>query len=506
MQRLVPFDILNRGRARSLGVRTASRRLHRRAGVIRNAVQGQTSGSRWSRGEAGDALGLIHCVFTHVAIGRPFPAGDGNQAGRGDQERVSARKPGGVPPANRPDQRTQAGILAENIPLNRLPGQVAAGVPKQIFDLGDERAWFEGDFANRRVGRSDQRAVVPRNREKHPTVIGARNQEGAVSGQKRTVQNDVGSLAGSDDPGRVRIVHSAENIGENAGGIDDDTGADGQSLPALQVAHHGAADPAVGLQQRLDTQVIDGHATEVLQGVRQTDAQPRVVKLAVEIANAAPQTFRSQGGQMFQHLRARNRLRALPLEFPGQQIVQFQARSVVGPFPPGIVGDDEGDWANQVRRIFQEASAFAQRFTDQSEVPLPQITQAPVNELGAPARGGFGKIALLDQHGAITPGRSLHGRSQTARPPADHQHIPDGGRFADSFQRFIAIHALWSPQTAARARISVHPGNPYARLHKSTAPGQGPGLQDVVSRFYAGGDIIAIMCTVRSGTGREIGG
>ena len=145
---------------------------------------------------------------------------------------------------------------------------------------------------------------------------------------------------------------------------------------------------------------------------------------------------------MFEHFAAGDRLRAVALEFSGQQIVKLEAHTVVRPFPPGVGRHDEWQRADQVRRVLQEQAALAQRFAHQRKVPLPQITKPAVNEFGAAAGGGFGKITLFHQHRSITPRGGLHGRAQTCRPSADHQEIPMGGRFANSFERFVAIHAL----------------------------------------------------------------
>ena len=106
----------------------------------------------------------------------------------------------------------------------RVPGQVADRVRR-----AGTRSLPRGRAApatprDRRVGRPDDHAPVPGNREQHAPVDGVRHHDGGVAGQERAVEHDVHALAGGDHGAWRRVVHPADLVREHAGGVDDDPG------------------------------------------------------------------------------------------------------------------------------------------------------------------------------------------------------------------------------------------------------------------------------------------
>ena len=78
---------------------------------------------------------LIHAVLRHVAIGGPFAAADGDQAGIFDADDMIARERRRVGGAVRFHQRADAGEHAENIGARGLLGQIERGGVKDELDF-----------------------------------------------------------------------------------------------------------------------------------------------------------------------------------------------------------------------------------------------------------------------------------------------------------------------------------------------------------------------------------
>src|SRR5208283_542442 len=81
----------------------------------------------------------------------------------------------------------------------------------------------------------------------------------------------------------------------------------------------------------------------------------------------------------------------------GQQLIELQAQAVEGSFPPVVVRHNERQIVHDVRRVLQKQSALLERFHDQPNVALLQITHAAVCQLGAAAGRSLTEVALLKQ-------------------------------------------------------------------------------------------------------------
>src|SRR5580658_4234587 len=100
------------------------------------------------------------------------------------------------------------------------------------------------------------------------------------------------------------------------------------------------------------------------------DSQPGIIELAVMIEDTSPQTFSVEGGGLLQGL-----LTAQPLGFTQSQlarhpVIYFEAKAVIGAFPPLIVGYNKGLVLYQVRCIPSEDTPFMQCLCHQFDIAL----------------------------------------------------------------------------------------------------------------------------------------
>src|SRR5437868_228501 len=95
----------------------------------------------------------------------------------------------------------------------------------------------------------------------------------------------------------------------------------------------------------------------------------------------------------------------------------------------------------------QQPPPLAQRFGDQAELAMLQVSQPAVNNAGGPAGSAAGEIILLQQQRALARARALARDGDAIDAAADHRHIEalavEGGS-----DRLGHLHALlrWSPE------------------------------------------------------------
>ena len=146
------------------------------------AVQSQRFGDRNLFLECAKGCGLIDRVLGHLAIRGPFPTRDRQQSGSRNVDRVVSRDRGRVVLGAHADERPDARERAEDVVFGRIFGEVACRVLEEKIDLVIERVRLERDFVDRRVGGSNDDALVPRNREQHPAVVRMRHHDCTVAG------------------------------------------------------------------------------------------------------------------------------------------------------------------------------------------------------------------------------------------------------------------------------------------------------------------------------------
>ena len=89
----------------------------------------------------------------------------------------------------------------------------------------------------------------------------------------------------------------------------------------------------------------------------------------------------------------------------------------------GEDGDEEGQHVDQVGRRAAEDLALAQGLVDEADLPLLQVAQPPVDQLGRLARGARGEVVALDQGGAQAPRGGVEGHPHPGDAAADDQDV-----------------------------------------------------------------------------------
>ena len=334
---------------------------------------------------------LIHRVFRHFTVGRPFAATDAHQPRLRYRHAVVARQRRRVLHLAHLAQRPQPREGAQDVARLGVLGEIPGRVREQKLDFFGQRTRFKLGFGNRRVGRADKHTAVPGDREKDTPIIGLRNHDGAVTGQEGLVEDQMNALAGSDHRFRIRLVHSPHGIGKDARRIDDDTCVQFMFLAAFEFFHRDAAHQIVLLHQRNHRHVVDQHGARIGRRLRQADREPGIIELPVIINSAALKPVRFERRQAPQRLFAREMFGRAEAKLAREQIIDFQTDPVKWRFPPGVVRHDEREVIDQVRRVLGQQAPLAQRLQHQADVALLQVADPAVNQLGAAADVPFAK-------------------------------------------------------------------------------------------------------------------
>lgn len=109
------------------------------------------------------------------------------------------------------------------------------------------------------------------------------------------VEHQVDSLARRDQAVDAGLGQPAHRIGKRAGRIDDHPPGDRPFAPGLLVGRDDAVDEPVGpLRHPDDAHVIDQRGPLVGSGLDEIDQQPRIVELAVVVADSAAEAVRTK--------------------------------------------------------------------------------------------------------------------------------------------------------------------------------------------------------------------
>ncbi len=196
--------------------------------------------------------------------------------------------------------------------------------------------------------------------------------------------------------------------------------------------------------------------------MRQIDRQPGIVELAVMIKHPAPQAFGIQRRGQLQHLLARQPPRLPKTQFAGHPVIDFEPDTIIGAFPPFVIGDDKGLVLDQVRRIAAKDPAFMQRFGHQFDIALLQIPDPAMDELGRTRRSSFGKIIFFHQQGAEAAGSGVDRYPQSGGATPDNTKVPGLDRpfVGQGFGSYRFVHH--SVQAIAALMARRHPFNKSA--------------------------------------------
>ncbi len=152
-------------------------------------------------------------------------------------------------------------------------------------------------------------------------------------------EENVSAFAGTHSPLDRWSGHLANRIGEGAGRIDDNLGADTEGALCELVFDYHAGDLAVGLTLQVrNPRVIQGVAASVRETLHQSEVVARVIKLAVRISDGADQAFLLQVGHAFEGLLARQKFTGRDASRTGEPVVHLQANVEISGVEPAIAG------------------------------------------------------------------------------------------------------------------------------------------------------------------------
>jgi len=403
MQPIRPVGAAGEHGAHGRRIRTVRSQMLRTAVFAGRSVDGQIGGARGHGFEAADFFRLVNDVFGHPPVGRPFAAGNRDQAAGADRDRVVARERRRAAAASAAfHQRTQAGKDAEDVGFGGIGGEILAGMLQHKPAFLIERARFEAVDGPRSIGGADDDFAMPRYGKKHAAVGRLGNHQRRCAGQEPLGENQMNALADLDHRRRPGLVLAPQLVDEDSRGVNHRLGREVEDFAGFAVAGAHAADFRPLFDQRRAAAVVGHDGPRRRGGLRQIDGQTRIVELSVVIEDAASQGGGFEIGNMLDRLRPAEHPRRAQAQLAGQLIVELHPDPVERTFPPMITGNDKGKIVHQMRCVAGQPAALAQSFEDERNVALFKVANAAVHELGRAAGGALGEIRLFDQCDAET--------------------------------------------------------------------------------------------------------
>ena len=252
----------------------------------------------------------------------------------------------------------------------------------------------------------------------------------------------MGALARGDHLRGVGLGQMADGIGECAGGVDDDLGADFEAfagfLTSCQVTPWMM--PSAPLWSCGDLRVVEQRGALLGGGGDEIDEQPRVVELAVVVDDAAGEALGVDAGQALERFLLREELRGAEAVFAGEHLVELEADAVEGAFPPGVAGDDERRVRDEVRRVLAQEAALLQRLHHERDVALLEVAHAAVDELGRAAGGAFAEVVLLEQQRGVAARGGIDRDADAGGAAADDDDVPRFRPRTRLLQHVVSFH------------------------------------------------------------------
>ncbi len=416
-------------------------------GVLRIAVDGQVVGTAGALVERAEGDGVVDAILGHVAVGGPLAAGDGEQPVVVDVDDVVAGERRGFAASGVGlYEGADTGVDAEDVSAGGRMAEVLGGGFEDEVDFFFEGARLVDGLGNGCVGGSDDGVIVPGNGEEDTAIAGARHHEGAVSAEEGFVEDEMNALAGRNHTIGAGVGHVADDISEDASGVDDDFGGDVEGFAGFGIARGDATDEAV----RSFIHGGDGHVVEeggamVGGGGDEVDEEACVVELAVVVDDSAAEVSALNVGEAFDGFVLREDAGFPESIAAGEEVVDFESRSVEGCLPPGVVGDDEGEVADEMGRVLAQEAAFFECGHDQGDVALFKIADAAVDELGAAAGGAFAEVHGFEKENVEAARGGIDGDPRAGCAAADDEDVPGGGAGLKVLEHLAAIHRLAHP-------------------------------------------------------------
>ena len=100
-------------------------------------------------------------------------------------------------------------------------------------------------------------------------------------------------------------------------------------------------------------------------------------------------------------------------------------------------GDEEGEHADEMRRVLEDSLPFGEALVHQAELTLVEVPEPAVHELGAPRAGAGREVVPLDERGAKTAARGVERDARAGDAAPHHQQVEIGA--AQPLQRIAAL-------------------------------------------------------------------
>src|SRR5271170_5997832 len=144
---------------------------------------------------------------------------------------------------------------------------------------------------------------MPGNGEHHAAIAGMRHHDGRVAFEERLLENKMNALARFNHVCSLRIGHMTDAVSKHAGSIDHDTRLDTVLVAAFIIASDYAVDIALFVFEETGHRHAVRNRRAMIDSSRcEMDEQAGIVKLTVEVNDAAAQAFSLQCGQALQSL------------------------------------------------------------------------------------------------------------------------------------------------------------------------------------------------------------
>ena len=238
-----------------------------------------------------------------------------------------------------------------------------------------------------------------------------------------------GGRSPSADAGWGRRSEPGHLVDPDAGGVDDDRGLD---LDVAAVGPDGGAghpsrgppeDPGEG------GVVGDGGAVQEGGGAGHRQRQPGVVDVGVVVQVGPGEPSGPQGGHAGEGVVGGDLLVDVADAEPAGQVVGPEGGADAPRRGPAAVdGEHERHPPDQVGGVPEQPLALGQGLGDEPELPLVEVPQAAVDQLGRLRRRPRGEVVALDQGRAQSPGGGVEGHARAGDAPADHQDVEGLGR------------------------------------------------------------------------------
>jgi hypothetical protein len=177
-------------------------------------------------------------------------------------------------------------------------------------------------------------------------------------------------------------------------------------------------------------------------GGDEMDEETGVVELAIMIEDPTAETVLADGGEAGKGFFEGEDVRLAEVVLASEKVVDLHADAVEGGFPPGVVGDDEGEIVDEVRGVLEEQAALLEGFHDERDVALLEIADTAVDELGGATGGTFAEVLALDEKDVETAGAGIDSYASADGAAADDDDVPGVLALAGAEQHVFAVHVV----------------------------------------------------------------